>query len=49
MAMTSGTLKCKICGEPYKWYSHLVADQTVCPSCERKARMNTYLPPVYPG
>ena len=33
----NGTLKCPICGEPYKWYSHTVADQSACPKCVAKA------------
>lgn len=32
-----GTIKCPICGEPYKWYSHMAGDQTACPKCVRKA------------
>lgn len=31
------TMKCPICGEPYKTYSHTVADQTACPKCVSKA------------
>jgi endogenous inhibitor of DNA gyrase (YacG/DUF329 family) len=30
------TIKCPICGNPYKTYSHTVADQSACPSCVRK-------------
>jgi len=33
----NGTVKCPICGKPYKWYSHTVADQTACPDCVREA------------
>lgn len=33
----NGTLKCPVCGEPYKWYSHTVADQSACPACVSKA------------
>jgi endogenous inhibitor of DNA gyrase (YacG/DUF329 family) len=35
--MSGGTAKCPICGEPYQWYSHTVADQSACPKCVRKA------------
>lgn len=31
------TVKCPICGEPYKTYSHTVADQSACPDCVNKA------------
>jgi len=31
------TVKCPICGDPYKVYSHTVADQSACPDCVRKA------------
>ncbi len=34
----NGTIKCPICGEPYTWYSHTVADQTACPGCVAKAQ-----------
>lgn len=33
----NGTVKCPICGRPYKWYSHTVADQTACPKCVSEA------------
>lgn len=33
----NGTAKCPICGKPYKWYSHTVADQSACPSCVAEA------------
>ena len=40
-----GTVKCSICGRPYKWYSMTVADQPACPTCveiaERKATRPT--------
>lgn len=31
------TVKCRICGEPYKFYAHSAADQSACPQCVRKA------------
>ena len=31
------TIKCPICSEPYKFYSHSAADQSACPDCVRKA------------
>ena len=30
------TLKCPICGEPYKGYSHTTVDQSACPKCVAK-------------
>jgi hypothetical protein len=35
------TVKCPICGEPYKVYSHTVADQSACPKCVAKATQNS--------
>jgi endogenous inhibitor of DNA gyrase (YacG/DUF329 family) len=36
--MTDGkTVKCPICGRPYKFYSMLAGDQSACPECRRKA------------
>ena len=32
-----GTVKCPICGKPYKWYSHTVMDQSACPKCVAEA------------
>jgi len=32
-----GTIKCPICGKPYKWYSMTTADQTACPECVQEA------------
>ncbi len=31
------TVKCPICGKPYKVYSHTVADQSACSRCVEKA------------
>lgn len=39
-----GTVKCPICGRPYKWYSHTVADQSACPDCVREANRRTVKP-----
>jgi len=33
----SQTVKCPICGEPYKVCMFTVADQSACPQCVRKA------------
>jgi endogenous inhibitor of DNA gyrase (YacG/DUF329 family) len=35
--MSGTTVKCPICGEPYKIYMHTTADQSACPDCVRKA------------
>lgn len=35
--MTEKTVKCPICGEPYKFYPFSAADQSACPDCVRKA------------
>ena len=31
--MTEQTVKCKICGKPYKFYMFSAADQSACPAC----------------
>ena len=31
------TVKCPICGDPYKFYAFSAADQSACGDCERKA------------
>lgn len=38
----NGTVKCPICGKPYKWYSHTVADQSACPKCVSEATSSTF-------
>ncbi len=38
MPMMEQTVKCPICGKPYKVYSHTSADQSACPACQREAR-----------
>jgi len=35
------TVKCPICGKPYKFYAHSAADQSACPKCVREAEANT--------
>ena len=35
--MTNRTIKCGICGDPYKVYAFTTADQSACPQCVRKA------------
>ena len=34
------TIKCPICGEPYKFYAYSAADQSACPKCVMKATKN---------
>lgn len=36
--MTQWTLKCPICGDPYKVYSHFAGDQSACGKCQATAR-----------
>lgn len=31
------TVKCPICGKPYKTYSHYAGDQSACPKCRSQA------------
>ena len=41
MSNASGqTVKCPICGEPYKIYLYSAADQSACPKCVRRAERN---------
>jgi len=35
--MTEQTVRCKICGRPYKFYAHSAADQSACPKCVYEA------------
>ncbi len=35
--MNEKTVKCPICGEPYKIYGMFVGDQSACPECVKKA------------
>lgn len=36
--MLEQTVKCPICGDPYKTYAHMAGDQSACPQCIAKAR-----------
>lgn len=31
------TVKCNICGRPYKFYAFMAGDQSACPSCRSQA------------
>ena len=42
--MNGQTVKCRICGDPYKVYNMTVADQSACPTCVRKAEDNMRKP-----
>ena len=35
--MEGGTIKCPICGRPYKWYAYYAGDQSACSSCRAEA------------
>ena len=37
MTPTEATVKCPICGEPYKVYAFFTGDQSACPKCVAKA------------
>ncbi len=37
------TVKCPICGEPYKFMPFFVGDQSACPGCVRKAEQTMKL------
>lgn len=47
--MTSQTVKCPICDEPYKFYAFIVKDQSACPACVKKAEDNTIPPDIFNG
>lgn len=36
------TVKCPICGRPYKVMMFYAGDQSACPECVRKAERNTF-------
>jgi hypothetical protein len=36
------TVKCPICGKPYKTYSYYAGDQSACPKCVREAEKNSW-------
>lgn len=38
--MSEQTVKCEICGDPYKFYPFYAGDQSACPKCRRKAERN---------
>lgn len=41
--MIPQTMKCPVCGRPYKVYSHYAGDQTACPECRREAEEDANL------
>jgi len=34
------TVKCPICGKPYKFYPFYAGDQSACPACQAEATKN---------
>jgi len=38
--MDERTVKCPLCGEPYKAYAFFAGDQSACPECRGKAERN---------
>jgi sarcosine oxidase delta subunit len=38
--MDEKTVKCPICGKPYKVYSMYAGDQSACPKCVEEAEKN---------
>ena len=38
------TVKCPICGEPYKAYPFYAGDQSACPDCVQKAAAKAMKP-----
>lgn len=38
--MSEQTVKCHICGQPYKVYAYMAGDQSACPSCIAQANYN---------
>lgn len=38
------TIKCPICGRPYKFYPFSAADQSACPACVREAEEAIFRP-----
>ena len=47
--MLDHTVKCRICGDPYKFLSMIVRDQSACPKCvaEAERNMSGYAGPSY--
>jgi endogenous inhibitor of DNA gyrase (YacG/DUF329 family) len=43
--MSTITVKCPICGKPYKFMMFSANDQSACPSCVREAEKNGELRP----
>lgn len=41
--MNEITVKCPICGDPYKIYPFFAGDQSACPSCVARAEKNSNL------
>ena len=46
--MDGRTVKCKVCGEPYKVYAFSAADQSACPTCVQRAERNMERQPAPP-
>ena len=44
MTAEPSTVKCPICGRPYKFYPFSAADQSACPKCVAEAEQNTHSP-----
>jgi uncharacterized paraquat-inducible protein A len=40
--MEERTVKCPICGRPYKVMAFYAGDQSACPKCIAEAEQNTY-------
>lgn len=40
MSIGEKTVKCPICGEPYKVYPHYAGDQSACRRCQDRATQN---------
>jgi endogenous inhibitor of DNA gyrase (YacG/DUF329 family) len=37
MSITEQTVKCPVCGRPYKFYAFMAGDQSACPACVKAA------------
>lgn len=44
MSALDRTIKCGICGRPYKFYAFSAADQSACRSCVREAEQAVVRP-----
>jgi len=40
--MSEMTVKCPICGKPYKIYPYFFGDQSVCPDCQSQVEKPYY-------